>query len=233
MARSNGSRGFLRALTLAAALASPALIAAGPSELPCPAHRPSVAVAKLGAAYDGAGIDLGAVAAGQLVSALHATGCFELHERLELASLINERELAAAGIAQSADPAPLAAPDWILVGSVSAAEPTRRGRRFGLSIPFAKLPMDVGFGGSRSQAEVALDLRLVDAASWRVLAVIAARGSANAGDGGFSLNHRRVGTSADASASAPLGDAARAAAANAVEQLVAASHDALALASAR
>jgi curli biogenesis system outer membrane secretion channel CsgG len=232
MARSIDRRTSLRGLAIAVALAaavasSPS--AAGGAELPaaCPASQPSLAIARLSAAYDGAGIDLGAAVAAQLLSALHATRCFALYERSELASLLGERELAAAGASERAAWAPLGAPTWIVFGSVSAAAPERRGRRFGLSVPFPKLPMDVDFGGSRSQAEVALDLRVVDAASGRVLAVLAARGASSTGGSFVALDHEKLGASADGFSNAPLGDAARAAAANAAEQLVAAARGVL------
>jgi curli biogenesis system outer membrane secretion channel CsgG len=87
--------------------------------------------------------------------------------------------------------------------------------------------MDVDFGGSRSQAEVALDLRVVDAASGRVLAVLAARGASSTGGSFVALDHETLGASADGFSNAPLGDAARAAAANAAEQLVAAARGVL------
>jgi curli biogenesis system outer membrane secretion channel CsgG len=166
----------------------------------CPATLARIAVGRLGAAYDGVGIDLGAVAATQLASALLSTECFTVRE---------------AGFPANDDP------DWLVLGEVSAAQPAAR-RRFAVDSALRKLPVSFGAGASRSRGVVSLELRLVEAKTGNVLAAFSTRGPTRGAGGFLSARGTSAAVSADGDEASPLAEGTRLAADAAAREIVSA-----------
>jgi curli biogenesis system outer membrane secretion channel CsgG len=198
MARKHTTGRFGAILALGVALSASESAAAEP--LVCPATKMRIAVARLGAAYDGVGIDLGAVAATQLASALLATGCFALSE---------------AGFPANDDL------DWLVLGEVGAAQRAAR-RGFAFDTALRKLPVRLGSGASRSRSVVSLELRLVEAKTGNLLAAFSAQGAARGAGGFLAARSADAALSADQDSAAPLADGARRAAESAAREIVAA-----------
>ena len=129
------------------------------------------------------GDNLGAAAADELTTQLVKTGRFTVVERAQLASLLAEQNLGASGrvtAASAADIGKLLGVQVIMTGSITQFSIERR------SVGFR------GIGGSYSNAESKLDVRLINVETGEIVAVAEGDGDKRMGGGYFRGRERRA-----------------------------------------
>jgi len=131
---------------------------------------------------------IGAGLADMLTTELFNTNRFIVLERQAIGDVLSEQDLAAAGRVKPGTEAPVGqieGAELLVTGAVTEFEPNAAG--VGGGVIFGNLPIGVGGGGKR--AHLAIDLRVIDAASSRILAATTVEGSATdiAGLAGFQI----------------------------------------------
>src|SRR5262245_29206588 len=180
---------FIATVMLASLISAGAIPAPAQESAPtvsCPAQKKRVAVLKFGAtgkfgAFEG--WDVGDGLAAQLATALQQTGCFNVIDRLALAGLLREQELALTGIAAKESAVrvgKLAGAQILIKGEITEFEPTTSGSGMTLGLGFVKVPLGVRLGGESQTSHVAMDVRLIDASTGQVLQSHRVEGKSNA-----------------------------------------------------
>jgi curli biogenesis system outer membrane secretion channel CsgG len=149
-------------------------------------------------------VDLGDGMADQLTDALMQSGQFTVMERQQLGAVVAEQDLANSGRAQksqSAQTGKLVNAQILIKGTVTEFEENSKGSANG-----------VGFGGfgisnKRSEAHMAVIIRLIDTTTGEVLASERAEGKATSGGVGFGANVAGVGFGSSGFSKTPLGKA--------------------------
>jgi len=115
--------------------------------------------------------------ADMLTTALFHSNRFIVLERQQLGDVLQEQDLAAAGRIKPGTEAPtgeIEGAELLVTGAVTEFEPHAGGA--GAGVIFGGLPIALGGGGKR--AHIAIDLRVIDAASSRILAAVTVEGTA-------------------------------------------------------
>jgi curli biogenesis system outer membrane secretion channel CsgG/tetratricopeptide (TPR) repeat protein len=113
-----------------------------------------------------------------LLTALHNSGRFIVVERLDLKGLAAEQALSRSRMARPGEAiaeGQMEVADIMVYGAVTEFEPDRRGG--GLSLGMPNVPLNLGLQGK--SAHMAIDMRVVDVASSRVLATTRLAGEAS------------------------------------------------------
>jgi curli biogenesis system outer membrane secretion channel CsgG len=114
-----------------------------------------------------------------LVTALHNSGRFVVVERMDLRGLAAEQALSRSRMARPGDSIPegqMEIADVAMYGAVTEFEPEVRGG--GLAVGMGNIPLTLGV--QTKSAHMAIDVRLVDVASGRILATGRVAGEARA-----------------------------------------------------
>ncbi len=110
-----------------------------------------------------------------LTTELFNTNRFIVLERQQLQDILKEQDLGASGRVRQDTAAPIGqveGAEILVYGAVTAFEPNYRGGGGGFVIP----GLNVGLGGGAKQAYMAIDLRLVDTRTSRILAATSVEG---------------------------------------------------------
>ncbi|RTZ92409.1 MAG: hypothetical protein DSY91_03650 [Deltaproteobacteria bacterium] len=110
-----------------------------------------------------------------LTTELFNTNRFIVLERQQLEDILKEQDLGASGRVRPSTAAPIGqveGAEILVYGAVTAFEPNYRGGAGGFVIP----GLNVGLGGGAKQAYMAIDLRLVDTRTSRILAATTVEG---------------------------------------------------------
>jgi len=143
-----------------------------------------VAVTKFEVKAAKADYEIGGGLAEMLTTELFNTNRFIVLERRELHDIIKEQDLGASGRVRPNAAAPIGqieGAELLVVGAVTAFEPNYRGAGGGLVIP--GLPLGLGVGGK--QAYMAIDLRVIDTRTSRILAATTVEGKSTDFGGGL------------------------------------------------
>jgi len=143
-----------------------------------------VAVAKFQVKAAKAEYEIGDGLAEMLTTELFNTNRFIVLERRELHDVIAEQDLGASGRVRAKTAAPIGqieGAELLVVGAVTAFEPNYRGGGGGLAIP--GLPIALGVGGK--QAYMAIDMRVIDTRTSRILAATTVEGKSTDFGGGL------------------------------------------------
>jgi len=204
----------LIALLLGAAFGSARAEDAASSSV-CPAQKKRVAVLKFGAtgkfgAFEG--WDVGDGLAAQLTTALQQSGCFHVIDRLALASLLREQELALTGVVareSAARVGKLSGAQILIKGEITEFEPTTSGSGMTVGLGFIKVPLGIRLGGESQTSHVAMDVRLIDASTGQVLQSHRVEGKSSAAGLSLGLDNRWASIGGEHFTKTPLGQATR------------------------
>ncbi len=185
------------------------------SPTPCPAQKKRVAVLKFGAtgkfgAFEG--WDVGDGLAAQMATALQQSGCFTVIDRLALAGLLREQELALTGIAAKESAVrvgKLSGAQILIKGEITEFEPTTSGSGMTLGLGFIKVPLGIRLGGESQTSHVAMDVRLIDASTGQVLQSHRVEGKSSASGLSLGLDNRFASIGGEHFTKTPLGQATR------------------------
>lgn len=207
------------AMTLAACASTPkasdaeqVMTAVGENST-CVGPKKRVAILRFGGtgkygAYEG--WDVGEAIAAQMATALEATDCFIIGDRMALSEVLREQELGLAGVV-SRDSAPragrLIGAQVLIKGEITEFETGKKGNGVTAGFGFANIPLGLRLGGNRNVAHVAMDLRLIDAATGEIL--FSQQVSSNAKTFGMSLgvDYKKGSIGTDHFSKTPLGKA--------------------------
>ena len=173
-------------------------------------RRPVVAVAEFqndtGAGWwrGGVGRELGSMLANELSS----TGDFRVVEREKLGSVLSEQDLAASGRVRSGTGAAtgeLTGAQYLIMGTVSAYEENTASTGGGVSF------RGISVGGKRSEAYLAVDLRVVDSSTGEVAFARTVEGRSSGGGVSVGVFRGGFGGSLANERNTPAGKAIRAA----------------------
>jgi curli biogenesis system outer membrane secretion channel CsgG len=174
------------------------------------ADRPVLGVAEFknesGAGWWGGGV--GWDLSGMLANELASTGAFRIVERANLESVLNEQDLGASGRVRpdtAARIGELTGAGYVVLGTVTAYDEQTRSTGGGISF------RGIGIGGRRTEAYIAVDLRVVNSNTGEIEYVRTIEG--RAGGGGLNLSAYRGGFGGNLSnyEDTPAGEAIRAA----------------------
>jgi curli biogenesis system outer membrane secretion channel CsgG len=121
--------------------------------------------------------EIGDGLADMLTTELFHTNRFIVLERQMLGEVLAEQDLAAAGRVKAGTEAPIGeieGAELLITGAVTEFEPNSAG--IGGGVIFGGLPIALGGGGSRSH--LAIDMRVVDAKTSRIVAAVTVEGTA-------------------------------------------------------
>jgi curli biogenesis system outer membrane secretion channel CsgG len=127
-----------------------------------------------------------------LLTALHGSGRFVVVERMDVKGLAAEQALSRSRMARPGDSVPegqMDVADVMVYGAVTEFEPEVRGG--GLSIGMPNVPLTLGM--QAKSAHMAIDIRLVDVATGRVLATGRVAGAAQSTQATIGANLRTRG----------------------------------------
>ncbi len=119
--------------------------------------------------------EIGDGLAEMLTTALFNTNRFIVLERQDLKDILKEQDLGASGRVRPETAAPIGqveGAELLVYGAVTAFEPHYRGGGAGVIVP----GLNVGLGGGAKQAYMAIDLRLVDTRTSRIVAATTVEG---------------------------------------------------------
>jgi curli biogenesis system outer membrane secretion channel CsgG len=181
----------------------------------CPAQKKRVAVLKFGAtgkfgAFEG--WDVGDGLAAQLATALQQNGCFTVIDRLALAGLLREQELALTGIVAKESAVRvgrLSGAQILVKGEITEFEPTTSGSGMTVGLGFIKVPLGIRLGGESQTSHVAMDVRLIDASTGQVLQSHRVEGKSSASGFSAGLDNRWASIGGEHFTKTPLGQATR------------------------
>jgi curli biogenesis system outer membrane secretion channel CsgG len=159
-----------------------------------------------------------------LTTELVNTNRFLVYERQQLGAVMAEQDLATSGRIQPGTEAPtgqIHGAELLVTGAVTAFEPNYQGGGVGLVAP--RLPLGLGVAGK--QAYMAIDLRIIDARTSRILAVQHVEGKSTDWAGGlgtaFGGGSTRMGIGLGAYRNTPMEKAIRVCLRGAVQAVVA------------
>jgi len=181
----------------------------------CPGTKKRVAVLKFGAtgkfgAFEG--WDVGEGLAAQLATALQQNGCFTVIDRLALANLLREQELALTGAVAKESAVrvgKMSGAQILIKGEITEFEPTTSGSGMTIGLGFIRVPLGVRLGGESQTAQVAMDVRLIDASTGQVLQSHRVEGKADTSGFSVGLDNRWASIGGDHVSKTPLGQATR------------------------
>jgi len=171
------------------------------------------------------GGDVGEGLSAMLSNELSKTGQFVVVERAALSDILGEQQLGAKGAATSESAARggnLLGAQILIRGTVTDFEEAARGGGSQFSIAGGNLPIGAVLGGGGNTAHVAVDLRLIDAATGEVLDTYRAVGQAKASSKHFGIQHvgTGIGFGTEQFNKTPLGKAALEAIEESVQYIV-------------
>ena len=193
----------------------------------CDGPKPRLAVVgfnatgKLGA-YEG--FNVGDALAAQIATELERSGCFVVLDRTATAGVLQEQELALAGIVNR-ETGPrigqMVGAELVLKGTVTEYEPNSRGRGASIGLGLPKVPFGLRLGGNKNKAQIAMDLSVIDTSTG--VTKFTNRVEASSDSQGFTvgLDFEKWNIGTDDFSKSPLGLAARNALAQAVTRLIA------------
>jgi curli biogenesis system outer membrane secretion channel CsgG len=177
---------------------------------PALADEPVLGVAEFknesGAGWWGGGV--GWDLSGMLANELASIGAFRVVERSNLEAVLNEQDLGASGRVRpdtAARIGQLTGAEYIVLGTITAYDEQTRSTGGGISF------RGIGIGGRKTEAYLAVDLRVVDANNGEIAYARTIEG--RAGGGGINLSAYRGGFGGNLSnyEDTPAGEAIRAA----------------------
>ncbi|MCV6588037.1 MAG: CsgG/HfaB family protein [Marinobacterium sp.] len=181
---------------------------------------PVGAAGKLGA-YEG--FDVGESLAAQLTTALVSSGCFTVGDRMALSHVLREQELGLAGVTRQ-ETAPRAGTvmgaQVLVKADITEFEPTKESGGLNLGFASSSLPFGLRLGGNSSTSHVALDLRLLDAATGQVLFSRRVEASSKSKGMALGLDFKTLTLGGDRFYKTPLGQATRVALSQAVSHVI-------------
>ena len=141
----------------------------------CIGPKKRVAILRFGGtgkygAYEG--WDVGEAIAGQLATALEATDCFVIADRMVLSEVLREQELGLAGVVDgdtASQAGRLIGAQVLIKGEITEFETGKKGNGLNLGFGFSNIPLGLRLGGNRNVAHIAIDLRLIDASTGEIL----------------------------------------------------------------
>lgn len=172
--------------------------------------RPAIGVAEF-KNTSGAGWWRGGVGwelSGMLSNELSSLGSFRVVERNKLESVLQEQNLAASGRVRSGSGAPigeLTGADYLIMGTVTAYEENTRNTGGGLRYK------GVSLGGKRSEAYLAVDVRVVNATTGEIDFSRTIEGRSSGGGVSVGLSRSSFGGALSNESNTPAGKAIRAA----------------------
>lgn len=113
-----------------------------------------------------------------LTTALFSSNRFIVLDRQDHYAALDEQDLAAAGRISSNTAAPIGemeGAELLVTGAITAFEPDVSGGIGGVGLPGTM----IGLGGRRSEAYMAIDVKVVDARTGRIVAVVTVEGRAS------------------------------------------------------
>ncbi len=165
------------------------------------------------------GYDIGGGIAAMLISELRATDRFVVLERAELDTLLNEKQMALTGVTSSkTGPQKLMGAQLFLRGSVTEFSEQDKGG--GLNVGFGLGGFSNALGTRSRKGSIAIDIRLIDAASGRIVSSYTAKRTIKSRSVGFQTGKGRFSLGGDGFSQTPLGEATREAIRDAVDRLV-------------
>lgn len=172
--------------------------------------RPAIGVAEFkntsGAAWWGGGV--GWELSGMLSNELSSLGAFRVVERNKLESVLQEQNLAASGRVRSGSGAPmgeLTGADYLIMGTVTSYSENTKNTGGGLRYK------GVSLGGKRSEAYLAVDVRVVNATTGEVDFSRTIEGRSSGGGVSVGLSRSNFGGALSNESNTPAGKAIRAA----------------------
>lgn len=141
----------------------------------CAGPKKRVAILRFGGtgkygAYEG--WDVGEAIAGQLTTALEATDCFVIADRMVLSEVLREQELGLAGVVNgetASRAGRLIGAQVLIKGEITEFETGKSGNGLNLGFGFKKIPLGLRLGGNRGKAHIAVDLRMIDASTGEII----------------------------------------------------------------
>lgn len=184
------------------------------------ADRPVLAVAEFTNDATGAGwwsTGVGSELSGMLANELAAINAFTIVEREQLDHLLREQDLGASGRVRAdraAEIGQLTGAEYIVTGTVTDYSENARRSRGGVSMRGLNIggrSANIGVGGERTEAYIAVDLRVINATTGQIAHVRTVEGRTQ--DGGVSLRAQsgRFGGNLERADNTPAGEAIRAA----------------------
>jgi curli biogenesis system outer membrane secretion channel CsgG len=158
--------------------------------------------------------EVGAALTEQLTTALMNSGRFVVLERKALDEVLGEQDLGASGRVNQETAAPtgkVIGAEWLVKGTIT--EYTDKKTRSGGAVVFR----GIGLGGTKAEAYVALDVRIIDAATGEVIDSVKADGSAKRSGALGGLAVGGVFLAAGKEDETPIGQATRAALTDAID----------------
>jgi curli biogenesis system outer membrane secretion channel CsgG len=180
----------------------------------CPGPKKRVAVLRFGGTgkYGGfEGWDVGEAMAARLATQLQLTGCFLIADRLALSEVLREQELGLAGVVGSETaprPSKLLGAQVLIKGEITEFEPGRKGNGLTLGLGFDDIPLGLRLGGTRKLAHLAMDIRLLDASTGRVLQTHRVDSTAKSYGLALGVDYREGSIGTDNFSKTPFGEAA-------------------------
>jgi curli biogenesis system outer membrane secretion channel CsgG len=213
--------------TARAAAPAPAVTSQATSLPPVDGPRRTVAVAPFGATSHFQAelgfTDVGGGLAAMLTSALMEAKQFVVVERAQLSMVLAEQELGANQLANAesaVQPGALIGAQLLIVGEVSEFSDADKGRGFGLGLSVGG--KQLGLSPQSKTGTVALDVRVIDTASAQVVATFRVRETVKARSIAMNVGYDGHSASISDFLRTPIGQAARAAIAQVVQQFAAA-----------
>ncbi len=141
----------------------------------CAGPKKRVAILRFGGtgkygAYEG--WDVGEAIAGQLATALNATDCFIIADRMVLSEVLREQELGMAGVLAKESvtrTGRLIGAQVLIKGEITEFETGKKGNGLNLGFGFSKIPLGLRLGGNKKTAHIAIDLRMIDASTGEII----------------------------------------------------------------
>ena len=165
------------------------------------------------------GYDIGGGIAAMLISELRSTDRFVVLERAELDTLLNEKQMGLTGVTSNATAQQrLMGAQLFLRGSVTEFSEQDKGG--GLNVGFGFKGFNNALGSRSRQGKIAIDIRLIDAASGRIVSSYTTKRKIKSKSVGFRTGKGRFSLGGDGFKQTPLGQATREAIREAVGRLV-------------
>ncbi len=166
------------------------------------------------------GYDIGGGIAAMLITELRNTNSFVVVERAELDTLLNEKQMALSGITSSANTGQrLMGAQLFIRGSVTEFSEQDKGG--GLNVGFGLGGFSNALGTRSRKGSIAVDIRLIDAGSGRIVSSYTAKRSIKSNSVGFRTGRGRFSLGGDGFSRTPLGEATREVIREAVDRIVA------------
>jgi len=165
------------------------------------------------------GYDIGGGIAAMLITELRNTNRFVVVERAELNTLLNEKQLGLTGVTSSQTAGQkLMGAQLFLRGSVT--EFSQQDKGGGLNVGFGLGGFSNALGTRSRKGSIAIDIRLIDAASGRIVSSYTAKRSIKSRSVGFQTGKGGFSLGGDGFKQTPIGKATREVIREAVDRLV-------------